>query len=227
MEQLAASTGGHAFTTNDIDAALHSIVRDSAIYYTVGYAPTGSATDDGFRRIDVKVTGGKFKLAYRQGYNASGSASVPDQNPISPLLQFGIPDATGILYGASVATVPAGAQSEPAGQNPEVKGPVTRYSISLTIRAQDIEFDEAPNGKRIARLLVGVKAYGKDGSALNWQATREAVELDAAHYQSALKSGIPVTVALDVPANTRAQLVTAVYDWNTTRSGRVELLIRP
>jgi VWFA-related protein len=227
MEQLAASTGGHAFTTNDIDAALHSIVRDSAIYYTVGYAPTDSATDGDFRRIDVKVTGGRFKLAYRQGYNASGSGSAPDQNPISPLLQFGIPDATGIFYGASVATVSAPAQGEPAGQRPDLKGPLTRYSVSFTIRAQDIEFDEAPSGKRVARLLVGAKAYGKDGSALNWQATREAVELDAAHYQSVLKSGIPVTLDLDLPANTQAQLITAVYDWNTTRSGRVEISIRP
>jgi VWFA-related protein len=227
MEQLAASTGGHAFTTNDIDAALHTIVRDSAIYYTVGYAPTDSANEGSFRRIDVKVTGGRFKLAYRQGYNAAESGSSPDQSPISPLLQFGIPDATGILYGASVATVPAPAQGELAGQKADLKGPLTRYSVSFTIRAQDIEFDEAPSGKHIARLLVGVKAYGNDGSALNWQATREAVELDAAHYQSVLKSGVPITLDLDLPANTRAQLVTAVYDWNTTRSGKVEISIRP
>ena len=50
MEQLASSTGGRAFTTNDIDAALRSIVHDSDVYYTVGYSPSDSATDGSFRR---------------------------------------------------------------------------------------------------------------------------------------------------------------------------------
>jgi hypothetical protein len=139
---------------------------------------------------------------------------------------LGIPSATGILYGASVASAPA--QGEPAGQNPEIKGPLTRCSVSFTIRTQDIPFSEAPSGARIARLLVGVKAYGTDGAALNWQASREAIELDAAHYESVLKSGIPVTVDLDVPVGTAINLVTAVYDWDSTRSGSLELpLTRP
>ena len=102
MEQLASSTGGRAFTTNDIGDALRKIVHDSDVYYTVGYAPTDSAEDGSFRRIDVKVSGGKYKLAYRQGYNASEPGAAPAENPIAPLLQLGIPNATGIYYGASV-----------------------------------------------------------------------------------------------------------------------------
>ncbi len=206
MEQLASSTGGRAFTTNDIDAALRRIVRDTDVYYTVGYAPTDSNTDGSFRHIDVKIAGGKYKLAYRQGYNADSAPtdSAPSEDPIAPLLQLGLPNATGIFYGASAApgTDEGG---EPAGQNAQVKGPLTRYTVSFTIRAQDVSFGQAPNGGRIAKLLIGVKAYGEDGSALNWQANREAVELDAEHYQSVLKSGIPVSLALDLPANTSAQ----------------------
>ena len=176
MEQLASSTGGRAFTTNDIDSALRKIVHDSDVYYTVGYAPADSATDGSFRRIDVKVASGKYKLDYRQGYNASESSAVPTEDPIAPLLQLGLPNASGILYGASAApSIVHG--SEPAGQNPHVKGPVTRYTVSFTIRAEDVFFSEAPNGERIANLLIGIKAYARDGSALNWQATREATEL--------------------------------------------------
>jgi VWFA-related protein len=239
MEQLAASTGGRAFTTNDIDNAVRRIVHDSNVYYTVGYAPSGSAPDGSFRRIEVKVSGGKYKLAYRQGYNAdsatTGAAAVtnaaPAENPITPLLQLGLPSATGILYGASAQRVPGNqpptSDATPAGQNPNLAGPLTRYSVSFTIRAQDVSFGQAPNGERVAKLLIGVKAYAADGAALNWQATREAVELDPAHYQSALKSGIPVTLDIDLPANTPAQLVTAVYDWNTTRSGTLQLPLHP
>ena len=226
MEELAASTGGRAFTTNDINDALHMIVHDSDVYYTVGYAPTDSPEDGSFRRINVSVTGGKYKLAYRQGYNASETGAAPAENPITPLLQLGLPSATGIYYGARVAP---GSDQEgaPIGQNPQLKGPVKRYVISFTIRAQDVSFGQAASGEHIAKLLVGVKAYGADGAALNWQATREAVELSAAQYESILKSGIPITLDLDLPANTPAQLVTAVYDWNSDRSGTLELPVRP
>lgn len=227
MEQLAASTGGRAFTTNDIDAALRQIVHDSDVFYSLGYAPTDSVDDGSFRRIDVKVAGGKYKLAYRQGYNASQTGTASDENPIAPLLQMGLPGATGILYGARVASLPRPAQSAPAGQNPELKGPLTHYGVSFTIRTQDVSFSEARRGKRIAKLLIGVKAYGEDGTALNWQAVRDAVELDDTHYQSELKSGIPVEVEIDLPANPHVRLVTAVYDWNTTRSGTLEIPIRP
>jgi VWFA-related protein len=226
MEELARSTGGRAFTTNDIGDALHKIDHDSDVYYTVGYAPTDSAEDGSFRRIDVKVSGGKYKLGYRQGYNATEAGAAPAENPVAPLLQLGVPNATGILYGASVA--PSRDQDgAPSGQNPQLKGPLTRYTVTFTIRAQDLSFGQAPSGERMAKLLAGVKAYGADGAALNWQATREAVELSAAQYQSILKSGIPVTLDLDLPANTPAQLVTAVYDWNTTRSGTLEIPVRP
>ncbi len=231
MEQLANSTGGGAFTTNDIENALRKIVHDNDVYYTVGYAPTDSATDGSFRRIDVKVSGGKYKLAYRPGYNASASSSAPAENPITPLLQPGLPVATGIYYGARVEQKPGGAPSAsdaaPAGQNPQLKGPLTRYTVSFTIRAQDVSFAETPNGGRIAKLLVGVKAYGKDGAALNWQASREAAELTPDEYAILLKNGIPVTIDLDLPADTPVQLVTAVYDWNTTRSGTLEIPFHP
>jgi VWFA-related protein len=231
MEQLASSTGGRAFTTNDIEAALRSIVHDSDVYYTVGYSPSDSATDGGFRRIDVKVSGGKYKLDYRRGYNAVSAPSdgAPPEEPIAPLLQLGLPNATGIFYGVTAVPGPNPDHAdpdhapEPAGQNAQPKGPLTRYTISFTIRAQDLSFGQAPNGERIAKLLIGVKAYGEDGSALNWQANREAVELDAAHYQSVQESGIPLSLALDLPANTSAQIVTAVYDWNTNRSGTLEI----
>ncbi|MGB8098399.1 MAG: VWA domain-containing protein, partial [Terracidiphilus sp.] len=219
MEQLAASTGGRAFTTNDIGDALRKIVHDSDGYYTVGYAPTDSTEDGSFRRIDVKVSGGRYKLAYRQGYNASEPGDAPAENPIAPLLQLGIPNATGILYGASVGQarqesgvpqVPrtwgpgrdASPGTTPAGQNPQLKGPLTRYTVSFTIRAQDVSFGQAPNGERIAKLLVGVKAYGADGAALNWQATREAAQITPAEYATIVKTGLPVSLDIDLPAHT-------------------------
>jgi len=231
MEQLASSTGGRAFTTNDIDSALRKIVHDSDVYYTVGYVPTDAATDGSFRHIDVKVAGGKYKLSYRQGYNASEPGTTPTENPITPLLQLGLPNATGILFGAKIERSPGtetlNSGAAPAGQNTQLKGPLTRYTVSLTIRAQDISFGQASNGERVAKLLIGVKAYGKDGAALNWQASREGADLTPAQYASFVKAGLPVSIDLDLPANTPAQLVTAVYDWSSARSGTLEFGLHP
>lgn len=158
-------------------------------------------------------------------------ALLRPKNPITTLLQLGLPSATGIFYGASVkgksGKEPPNSDTGPAGQNPQLKGPLTRYAVSLTIRAQDVSFGQAPNGARIAKLLVGVKAYGKDGAALNWQASREGTELSPTEYASIVKTGIPVTIDIDLPSNTPAQLVTAVYDLNTDRSGTLETSLHP
>lgn len=104
MEQLASSTGGRAFTpTTSMPHSAASSTRATCTTLLV-YMPTDTTTDSGFRRIDVKVAGGKYKLAYRQGYNTD-SASTDDassEDPIVPLLQLGLPSATGIFFGASV-----------------------------------------------------------------------------------------------------------------------------
>ena len=59
--------------------------------------------DGSFRRIDVNLTNGKYKLAYRHGYNADDRPVLDANagtNPLAPLLGFGLPGATGVLYGA-------------------------------------------------------------------------------------------------------------------------------
>jgi hypothetical protein len=42
-----------------------------------------------------------------------------------------------------------------------------------------------------------------------------------------IKSGIPITLDIDVPANARARLVSAEHDWNTARSGTLEVSLAP
>ncbi len=74
MEQLAASTGGKAFfNTNDLNQAIEHAISDGEHYYTIAYSPTDTKMDGNYRAIDVKVAG-KYKLAYRHGYNAEDGA---------------------------------------------------------------------------------------------------------------------------------------------------------
>jgi hypothetical protein len=110
-----------------------------------------------------------------------------------------------------------------AGANPALQGLLTRCSVDFTIRTSDVEWKQDAQGVRSGRLLIGLKAYDRDGHAVNWEARDESVRVNENEYSAALKSGIPVHLAIDLPANGEEHLVTAVYDWNSGRAGTLEL----
>jgi VWFA-related protein len=72
-EALALDTGGFVVRDdNDLVAGLERIGREARSYYLVGYAPTNTATDGRFRRIEVKVARADVKVRARRGYYAPG-----------------------------------------------------------------------------------------------------------------------------------------------------------
>jgi len=80
-------------------------IEDGALYYTLGYSPADGKMDGSYRHLEVKLTHGKGKLAYRHGYIASdalGADAKSGIDPLPPLLRLGLPDATGVPYGVSV-----------------------------------------------------------------------------------------------------------------------------
>lgn len=75
LKQLARATGGEAYfpnRTSDVTRTLQRIARDIRSGYTIGYAPSGGASE-GYRRIkvDVSVPGRKLSVRARSGYLAS------------------------------------------------------------------------------------------------------------------------------------------------------------
>lgn len=229
MEQLAASTGGKAYyNNNDLNAALRRAIDDGASYYTIGYTPADRKMDGSYRQIEIKLVHGKNKLAYRQGYNADDSATPAAQSnvdPLTPLLELGLPGATGILYGvrADAAAVQPSAGEAHAGQNPKLKGPVTRYTVNFVIRGQDLSLHPNPQCGRSSRFLLGLKAYDRDGNALNWEANEEKVDIKPEQFDQIRKNGIPAHLNIDVPTAGNVHLVTAVYDLNSGIAGTLEI----
>jgi VWFA-related protein len=229
MEQLASSTGGKAFyNTNDLNGAMEKAIGDGANYYTLGYSPTDKTMDGSFRRIDVSVTRGKYKLAYRHGYNAEETAIAkgqPGANPLAALLEDGLPGATGVLYGVAAKPGPTeeASPANRAGANTVLKGMVTRYRVDFTIRAGDVELKPNAQGGRSGRLLIGLKAFDRDGNALNWEGDDETLDLKDTEYGALVKNGIPAHLMIDVPAMVQGHLVTAVYDWNSGKAGTLEV----
>jgi VWFA-related protein len=230
MERLAASTGGKAyFNTNGLNDAMKRAMNHGAHYYTVGYTPTNTKIDGSFRRIDVKVASEEFKLAHRLGYYAdrrTGQQASPAFDPLGELLAYGLPNATGILYGVRVEPEQGQVTDSAAriGENSVLQGPLVRYDLDFTIRVSDLDFAEVAD-RHSGRILVGVKAYDSDGNAVNWLAQLQNIELTEGDFDEARKSGLQAHLQVDLPDRSGLHLVTAVYDLNNRHNGTLNVAI--
>lgn len=71
LSPIADATGGKSFyNTNGIGRVIAEVVEAGSNYYTVSYTPANRNWNGNFRHIKVEVKGGRFHLAYRNGYLA-------------------------------------------------------------------------------------------------------------------------------------------------------------
>ena len=232
MEELAVSTGGKAYyNSNDLNAQMRRAIDDGAHYYTIGYSPADGKMDGSYRQLEVKLTHGKGKLAYRHGYIASDAPAADAKSgidPLPPLLRFGLPDATGVLFGVSVkpsAIQPSPGESQ-AGQTPNPKSPCIRYTVNFVIRSEDLLSTSRPQSDRAVKFLLGLKAYDHDGNALNWQGDVETSDIQPSQYDSIRKNGISAHIDIDLPTTGDVHLVTAVYDLKSGKAGSQAVSVR-
>ncbi len=229
MEDLAADTGGKAyFNTNDLNAAMQHAIADGAHYYTLVYAPTNKKMDGSYRRIEVRVPGGKYRLAYRRGYNADDhilADTKPEANPLHALMMRGMPSSTQILYAARI--LPSDPQPAPnsahAGKNSKLIGPTIRYSVDFMIRWTDVKLSQGPDGAHIGKIHVELLAYDRQGNALNWAGATQAMSVKPDLFAAIERSGIPAHLEIDVPADMDVYLATGVFDWDTGKAGTMEV----
>jgi len=228
METLAQETGGKAFyNTNGLDQALAESMKNGAMYYTLAYAPSDAQLDGKFRRIQVKMRGaGEYKLAYRRGYYAENAKSGETAeakaaaDPLVPLMNFGMPDFSEILYKVQVvlAKHQPSANEARAGSNPELKGPLERYSLDFAIAVQDLKLETGADGLRRGGMEVQVIAYDRNGKPLNLVRKKSDIVLPAKVYAELEGFGLQVHKEIDVPPG-EVYLRTGVYDLNSSKAG--------
>jgi VWFA-related protein len=229
MEQLAADTGGKAFyNTNDLNAAMQHAIADGSNYYTVVYSPTNKKMDGSYRHIEIKLAEGKYKLAYRRGYNADDSlvlVTKPDADPLSSLMTPGLPASTQIIY--AVKAVPANPQpaanAAHAGKNAKLTGPTERYGVDFLIRTSDVRLETASDGHHAGKLHIELRAYDRAGHAVNWVGGTNILDLSPDLYAAAMQSGIRAHIDIDLPLSSEVLLETGVYDAETGRAGSLEV----
>ncbi len=81
LTSLSADTGGRAFTdSNDFGQAFARVQRDTSAYYLLGYSTTNAVKDGRFRRIQVRVKNGAYKVEARAGYYADRDFTHTSKN---------------------------------------------------------------------------------------------------------------------------------------------------
>ena len=235
MEQIAEQTGGQQYAnTNGLKEAVESAVENGSSYYSVGYVPSTEKLDGQFHKIQLRVDGSGYKLAYRRGYYADppGKPSTQSSGKTSILgaaALHGAPPATQILFQARVlpATDPrlrgVNLTSGPAGEMAAtLKNPVSRYVVELQVDPHGVAFEETPEGAHRADLEFAVIAYSADERRVNYFVRGVELTLNSEQYTRQVTRTIPALTALDLPAG-KFTLRIVVVDRAASRAGSIEV----
>ncbi len=109
-----------------------------------------------------------------------------------------------------------------AGDNPRLKGKLTRYGIDFVIAASGLELDPAPDGSRRGSVESTLVAYDRDGKPLNWLVRQIDLAMDAAQYARILQNGVSFHLDIDVP-KAAVTLRSGVYDLHSSLAGTFEV----
>jgi VWFA-related protein len=236
MRQLAEETGGSAFyETNGLKQAIARAMEDGANYYTLTYTPQNKDFNGKFRRIEVKLTSGKYHLSYRRGYYAQPAVApkIGDPDPLispnHPAIQRGAPPAVEILFKARVLPaddpVLKGFQPTPGSAGlVAVKPPVTRYCLDYAVHMRDVNAEIGPDHLYHSALELVAIAYDPDGKALNLVDHPFQFTLKPEEYEKLLHDGLNLREEIDVPQG-EVYLRLAVHDLFTDQLGSLEVPI--
>jgi VWFA-related protein len=229
METIAKDTGGRAFyNTNGLDEAMAKAVDEGSHYYTLAYTSTNSRTDGKYRRIEVKLPHGDYKLSYRRGYYAdkpqSDQVGAGADDPLIPLVGFGMPNFDQVTYQIQAAPVhPQPAPDAPrAGLNTEMKGPFTRYGVDFVVSLKGLAFETTPDGIRHGRIEAMLIAYDREGKIINILKKKSRLALKPAVYSELQAKGLPFYLEIDVPLGD-IYLRTGIFDLESGNAGTLGL----
>ncbi len=226
METLAKETGGQAlYNTNNLNDAISHAIDNGSRYYSLAYSPTNRNLDGKYRRIEVRGSKG-FQLSFRHGYYADSAefstknSEQTEADPLLPLLGFGMPNFDQILFKLqlTVAEAQVGSNERLAGDNTQLKGPLTRYRAEFAVLPQDLILEKAADGTRTGHIEVMLVAYDGNGAIVNILKRDVPVSLTQDVYATSQRGGLQMREEIDVPSGD-IYLRMGVYDFNSGKCG--------
>ena len=208
------------YNSNDLKGALTEVDRNGTHLHP-GVPSFGKSQSDKLRRIEVRVHPGNYRLAYRRSYSLA--APPPHDNSFLVLMQHNIPASTQILFRLS----PLGGAVQPptaplAGSNPNVRRPVTRYSIAYDVDVAPLVLIASADGVLHGQATLVSIAYDRDGKALNSVSNTLSLNVPSAEYHRFLKEGIRYRQQLDLPAQA-VWLRAGIFDHESGLIGSLEV----
>lgn len=234
MQTFAEETGGRAFmNTNGFAQVIDKITASSEDFYTLSYAPADTKMNGAYRKIDVKVSGGRYNLAYRRGYYAvdegipGRAIETRDQalhaiaaqhngavDPLLPFMSLGMPQSDQILYEAKVTPEPPGASGPDKGK--------LRYGIDFAVDIRDLMLVLDPDGKHRGVLNITLLVYDRYGNVVSHQEHLAALVIPTDAYAAFQTTGLQLHADIAIPKG-NYWLRTGIYDENTRKVGTLEI----
>jgi VWFA-related protein len=231
MDVIAKQTGGAAFySSNSLTDALDRVTGHGSNFYTLTYTSTNPVTDGRYRKIQVALDRSGYQLDYRRGYYADDGKSTqapaakpgPGDDLLSPFLRAGRPESTQIPLTLRVTRSSAPAGAGQGGDNPNLKGLLTRYSVDLMIPARSLQFEIGPDGHHHVRIEAGLMLYSRVGNPLNWILRQVNLNLDDSRYAIVQANGVNLYLQIDGPKDS-VSLRGGVYDLNADLTGTLAI----
>jgi hypothetical protein len=236
MNDIAETTGGHAFYNNNgLDQSAAHWLDSSSSFYTLTYSPRNFRLDNKWHKVRVKVDGdgATYYLSYRRGYFADGSTGSVQQpaKPRMRLLAGGEkmtePDARSIpiIFQASVLPTsvapPISSEIKSATPPAPPKKGTTPFSIHYSFSA-DAFTTKTIDDKQQIEFGVAVFAFDQNGSTVARAADRITVTVNGDKLRLTPKALFPVDQQINLRKGA-TYLYLAVWDMTSGRLGTLQI----
>jgi VWFA-related protein len=207
MERMADDTGGRAFVnTNDLTAAIRSVVEESAVTYTVGFYVDASSLDGKFHELKVQVTRPGLTVRYPKGYFAFKDEPATNNERQENFL-------AAIRNPLDSAAIPLLVRAVRVDQPPDT------VQIAGSVGLKNIQMGDE-NGVRTGTVDLYIIAQDDAGNVLGQGSSHLRLKLTEQQYQDYLKSGITFRDQLQLKKQTAVVRV-VVQDPATSEVGSV------
>lgn len=233
MQVLADQTGGQAFfNTNGLGQVMQKIGEETSDFYTISYTPSDNNMNGAYRKIGVKVAGGKYKLSYRQGYYAFDEAlpgtaiQAREQglqayskthaavDPLLPYMDLGMPQSDQILYETKITPMP------PSQTGPDKDA--SRYGVDFAVDLKDLKLSRDSAGVHHGVVNITLLVYDRYGKIVSHQEHLVGLDIKPDVYPLFQTRGVQLHADVVTPKG-NYWLRTGIYDQHSRKVGTLQI----
>lgn len=218
---LARQTGGISIrNSNDLSGGIRKILDDQS-YYLIGYVPDEDTFDPKTRRfnkLEVKVTRSGARVRYRSGFFGVADRETASSAP-AVSAERRILDALMSPFAANQISLRLNSLFGAGGQ----AGPFVRSLVH--VRAQDLKFENLPDGSKKAMFdIIGV-AFGDNGGAADQISKTYTLTVKDDMYERIVKRGFVYDFTFTMKKPGAYQLRVAIRDHGSDKVGSANQFI--